>query len=51
MPGNRGFDKNKFERTLKKIADTKNLWTLVMGDYIDNVMAWANGSVDKKMES
>lgn len=46
--GNLGFDKEKFERTLKTIAKTRDLYTIGMGDYIDNVMAWANGSVDKR---
>jgi len=46
--GNLGFDQEKFERQIKKIAKTDNLYTLGMGDYIDNVQAWANGSVDKR---
>ena len=46
--GNKGFDKEKFERTLLKIFKRPDNYTIGMGDYIDNVMAWANGSVDKR---
>ena len=46
--GNLGFDQPKFERTINKIAKTKDLYTVGMGDYIDNVQAWAGGSVDKR---
>lgn len=46
--GHLGFDQAKFERTINKIAKTKNLYTIGVGDYIDNVQAWANGSVDKR---
>lgn len=46
--GNVGFDKEKFERSIDYIAKTEGCYTIGMGDYIDNIQAWAQGSVDKR---
>ena len=46
--GNLGCDIEKFEKNVKYIADRDDHVTIGMGDYIDNVMAWANGGIDKR---
>ena len=46
--GNMGFDKDEFEKTIKGIASDPHCYTMGMGDYIDNIQAWANGGVDKR---
>jgi len=46
--GNLAWDEKKYLETLDYIAKHDNYITIGMGDYIDNVMAWANGSVDKR---
>ena len=46
--GNLGCDVEKYMASVKHIAKTPNTYTIGMGDYIDNVMAYANGGVDKR---
>jgi hypothetical protein len=46
--GNLGCDVEKFRRSVSLIAKSDVHYTIGMGDYIDNVMAFANGSVDKR---
>ena len=46
--GNLGCDIKEYEKNIKYIADHEDCITIGMGDYIDNVMAYANGSVDKR---
>ena len=46
--GNLAFDKNEFEKTIKEIEKDSHLYTIGMGDFIDNIQAWANGGVDKR---
>ena len=46
--GNLGCDMNAIQKSIDYVAKTKNLYTIGMGDYIDNVMAWAQGGVDKR---
>tara|TARA_R110000824_G_scaffold218440_5_gene405136 strand:+ start:560 stop:1393 length:834 start_codon:yes stop_codon:yes gene_type:complete len=46
--GNLAFDKTEFEKTMKEIAKDSHVFTLMMGDAIDNIQAWANGGVDKR---
>lgn len=35
--GNKGFNRNKFEKIIKRIAKGKNHYTLGIGDYVDNI--------------
>jgi len=46
--GNLGCDLEKFKRSIDLIASKDNYYTIGMGDYIDNVMAYAQGGVDKR---
>ncbi len=46
--GNLGCDLVKFQKSIDFIKSHKNTYTIGMGDYIDNVMAWAQGGVDKR---
>lgn len=46
--GSPAFNKEKFEKTIKFIQKTSNYLTIGMGDYIDNVMAFRNGMIDKR---
>ena len=46
--GSLGCDIDKYERRIKHIAKSPNTYTIGMGDYIDNVQAYANGGVDKR---
>ena len=46
--GNLGCDVGEFEQSLKWVAKKENHFTIGMGDYIDNVMAFAQGGVDKR---
>lgn len=46
--GNPAFNKDKFEKTIKFIQKTKNYHTIGMGDYIDNIMAFRNGMLEKR---
>jgi len=46
--GNVGYDKEKFEKSINYVVNHKNTWTIGMGDYIDNVMAYAQGGIDKR---
>ena len=46
--GNQGFNRKKFEKDIMKLAKLYNFFTIGMGDYIDNIMAWAQGGVDKR---
>jgi len=46
--GNLGCDLVEFQKSINWVASNKNHYTIGMGDYIDNVMAWANGGVDKR---
>jgi len=46
--GNLGCDVDKFIKNVEYIASHDNYITIGMGDYIDNVMAYANGAIDKR---
>lgn len=46
--GHIGCDKKEYERQVNYIADHPDYITIGMGDYIDNVQAYANGMVDKR---
>ena len=46
--GNLGCDLTEFEKSVKWVLSKKDHYTIGMGDYIDNVMAYANGGVDKR---
>jgi len=46
--GNLGCDLEKFKKNITTIANRDDHFTLGMGDYIDNVMAFAQGGVDKR---
>ena len=46
--GSPAFNKQKFEDTINFIAANSNYLTIGMGDYIDNVMAFRNGMIDKR---
>lgn len=46
--GNLGCDEAKLEKNIKFIADNEDYYTIGMGDYIDNVMAYAGGTIDKR---
>ena len=46
--GNLGCDIEKYERRVKHIAKSPNTYTIGMGDYIDNISAYAGGIVDKR---
>lgn len=46
--GNLGCDVKEYLRNLKDIANNENIITMGMGDYIDNVQAYANGGIDKR---
>lgn len=46
--GNLGCDIDKLRKSIRKIADNPDYYTIGMGDYIDNVMAFANGGIDKR---
>jgi len=46
--GNMGFDKDEFEKTIKGVESDPLCYTMGMGDYIDNIQAWANGGIDKR---
>ena len=46
--GNLGCDVTEFQKSLDWVAEKENHFTIGMGDYIDNVMAYAQGGVDKR---
>lgn len=46
--GNLGCDMNAIQKSIDYIAKRDDHYTIGMGDYIDNVMAWAQGGVDKR---
>jgi len=46
--GNLGCDIEKYMKNIEYIAKHDDYITIGMGDYIDNVMAYANGSIDKR---
>ena len=46
--GNLGCDIDKFMKSVDTIANNDDYITIGMGDYIDNVMAYANGAIDKR---
>jgi len=46
--GNLGCDEERFQKNIDYIRTHDNCYTIGMGDYIDNVMAWAQGGVDKR---
>jgi hypothetical protein len=46
--GNVSCDETELQKQLKYIETHDNCYTIGMGDYIDNVMAYAGGSVDKR---
>lgn len=46
--GSPNFNKNKFESTIEQIKKDPLMWTIGMGDYIDNILAYANGGIDKR---
>jgi len=46
--GNLGCDMNKIQDSINWVGSHKDNYTIGMGDYIDNVMAWAQGGVDKR---
>lgn len=46
--GNLGCDYAEFERNVDFIAKHDDHYTIGMGDYIDNVMAYAQGGIDKR---
>jgi len=46
--GNLGCDENKFIKSLEFIEKNDDHYTIGMGDYIDNVMAYAGGTIDKR---
>ena len=46
--GNLGCDTNEYLKNVKFVADREDYIAIGMGDYIDNVMAYANGSIDKR---
>ena len=46
--GSPAFNQEKFEKTIDFIASNPNYLTIGMGDYIDNVMAFRNGMIDKR---
>jgi len=43
-----GCDIDKYKRNVEWIRKTENAYTIGMGDYIDNVQAYANGGIDKR---
>ena len=46
--GNLGCDLEKFKKSVDFIKKRDDHYTIGMGDYIDNVMAWAQGGIDKR---
>ena len=46
--GNLGCDEEKFIKSLDHVAKHDDHYTIGMGDYIDNVMAYAGGTIDKR---
>jgi len=48
--GNRGCKLDKFQESINYIKKHDNTYTLGMGDYIDNVMAYRGGSIDKRWD-
>ncbi len=46
--GNLGCDLNKFQKSIDLIKKRDDYFTIGMGDYIDNVQAYANGGIDKR---
>lgn len=46
--GSPAFDQEKFERVVNEISKMDNALVIGMGDYIDNVMAYAQGMMDKR---
>ncbi len=46
--GNLGCDIKEFERSLDWVSKEEDRFTIGMGDYIDNVMAYAQGGIDKR---
>ena len=46
--GNLGCDLEEFEKSISVVKNSDEHYTIGMGDYIDNVMAWAQGGVDKR---
>lgn len=46
--GNIGCDVDKFKKNVQFIAQHDNYYTVGMGDFIDNVQAYAGGQVDKR---
>jgi len=46
--GSPSFDQEKFESVINSISKMDNAIVIGMGDYIDNVQAWAQGGNDKR---
>ena len=54
--GNKGFNQEKFEKAINRIARGKNHYTIGIGDYIDNIPSgygisdkrWASDTIEKK---
>jgi len=46
--GNLGCDIEKFKRSVEWVKSNPDAYCIGMGDYIDNVMAYAQGGVDKR---
>jgi len=46
--GNIACDVDEFKKHVKFVANNKDYYTIGMGDYIDNIMAYAGGQVDKR---
>lgn len=46
--GNLGCDIEKFKKNIEFIKKRDDHYTIGMGDYIDNVMAYAGGTIDKR---
>ena len=46
--GNIGWDQKKFEKNIEFVVKHDDYYTIGMGDYIDNIQAWANASFDKR---
>lgn len=48
--GNAGFDRKEFEKQIRNIERSERTHTIGMGDYIDNIQAWAKGTIDKRYD-
>ena len=46
--GNLGCDTLRFKKSVEYFKSKDDHYTIGMGDYIDNVMEWAQGGVDKR---